>query len=207
MSEVRSLGELRDAASAVLSWAAASGVPVVVIGGIAVSILSKPRTTKDIDFIAWLPDHESWSAFITSGQKYGIVPRISNALEFALQSRVLLLRHVASEVPIDVSMGALAFEENAVKRAVQIAVDDFQLPLPTPEDLIIMKAIAHRPRDLADIESILKAHTSLDETWILSTVQEFSNLLDAPEVFADLKKLLDSRTKKTPRKTSRGRKR
>lgn len=173
MSEDRSLGELRDAASAVLSWAAASDVPVVVIGGIAVSILSKPRTTKDIDFIAWLPDHESWSEFLMSGSRFGIIPRIPNALQFALQSRVLLLRHVASGVPIDVSMGALPFEENAVKRAVPTSIGDFQLPVPTPEDLIIMKAIAHRPRDLADIESILAAHASIDENWIRATVKEF----------------------------------
>ncbi len=134
MSDIRSLGALRDAASAVLSWSAASGVPIVVIGGVAVSILSKPRTTKDVDVIVWLPDHETWSTFLASSKRFGIVTRIPNALEFALQSRVLLLRHEPSGVPIDVSMGALPFEELAIKRAVQTIVGDFQIPVPTPED-------------------------------------------------------------------------
>ncbi|HRI62845.1 MAG TPA: nucleotidyl transferase AbiEii/AbiGii toxin family protein [Polyangium sp.] len=178
-----------------------------MIGGIAVSILSKPRTTKDIDVIAWLPDHEMWSVFLASGKRFGITPRIPNAFEFAMHSRVLLLRHDISGVPIDVSMGALPFEEIAIKRAKQVTVGDFQIPVPTPEDLIVLKAIAHRPRDLADIESVLKAHTSIDEKWIRATVQEFANLLDAPEIFDDLEKLLDARTKKTPRRISKGRKR
>jgi hypothetical protein len=91
---------------------------------------------------------------LASGKRFGIVTRIPNALEFAIQSRVLLLRHETSGVPIDVSMGALPFEEMAIKRAVQMAVGDFQIPVPTPEDLLVMKAIAHRPRDLADIDIV-----------------------------------------------------
>ena len=31
-----------------------------------------------------------------------------------------------------------------------------------PEDLIIMKAIAHRPKDMLDIESIITSHPKLD---------------------------------------------
>jgi hypothetical protein len=37
-----------------------------------------------------------------------------------------------------------------------------RVPLPIPEDLIVMKAVAHRPQDLADIESILVAHPKLN---------------------------------------------
>lgn len=90
MSKSKSLGELRDAAIAILSWAAEAKVPVVVIAGIAVSILSKPRTTKDIDFIAWLPDHESWSGFVAQGQKHGIMPRIPKAKEKGIARRVFM---------------------------------------------------------------------------------------------------------------------
>jgi hypothetical protein len=200
--EGRSLGELQDAASAVLSWAAASGVPIVIIGGVAVSILSKPRTTKDIDVIVWLPDHEAWSSFLASGERFGIIARIPNAIEFALRSRVLLLNHEFSGVPIDVSMGALPFEENAIRRAQTMEVGQIRFPVPIPDDLLVMKAIAHRPRDLADIQSILDTHPIIDEKWILSTVQEFADLLDAPEIIKDLKKLMRTRLNKaTPKRT------
>jgi len=147
VSEARSLAELEGAVHALVAWSKASGVPMLVIGGVAVSILSKPRTTKDVDVVAWLPDQDAWRAFLTDGERHGIVPRIPDALGFALRSRVLLLRHEPSGVPIDVSMGALPFEENAVRRAVLTEIGGIRIPLPIPEDLLVMKAVAHRSRD------------------------------------------------------------
>lgn len=190
---------------ALLAWSEASRVPMLVIGGVAVSILSKPRTTNDVDVVAWLPDHDKWRAFLADGERHGIVPRISDPLGFALGSRVLLLRHDGSGVPIDVSMGALPFEENAVRRAVSTEVGGLCVPLPIPEDLLVMKAVAHRSRDIADIESILRAHPDVDEKWIVGTVREFAEALDSPELVADLVKLLRARapakTKKKARST------
>ncbi|WP_437910798.1 hypothetical protein WME95_24220 [Sorangium sp. So ce327] len=101
----RSLAELEDAVRALLAWSEASGVPMRIIGGVAVSILSKPRTTRDVDVVAWLPNHSEWPVFLADGERHGIVPRIPDALGFALNSRVLLLRHDRSGVPIDLSMG------------------------------------------------------------------------------------------------------
>lgn len=96
--------------------------------------------------VVWLPDHDAWPAFLARGASYGIVSRIPDALDFALRSRVLLLRHEGSGIPIDVSLGALPFEENAVRRAVPTDVGGLRVPLPVPEDLLVMKALAHRTR-------------------------------------------------------------
>jgi hypothetical protein len=207
VSEPRSLAGLEDAMRALLSWSETSRVPMVIIGGVAVSMLSKPRTTKDVDAVVWLPDHEAWPAFLLSGKPHGIVPRIPKALDFALGSRVLLLHHEASGVPIDLSMGALAFEENAVRRAVLTAVGDLRVPLPVPEDLLVMKAVAHRARDIADIESILRVHPVVDEAWLLSTVREFAEALDSPEILTDLVRLLGEREAVKPKKKPRARRR
>jgi hypothetical protein len=49
-----------------------------------------------------------------------------------------------------------------------------------PEDLIVMRAIAHRPRDVADIESILEASPGIDEARIRSLVRDFAAALEAP---------------------------
>ncbi len=206
MSESRSLAELEDAVRALLAWSEASRVPILVIGGVAVSILSKPRTTKDVDIIAWLPNHNEWRAFLTEGERHGIVPRIPDALGFALNSRVLLLKHDRSGVPIDVSMGALPFEENAVRRAVPTEVGSLRVPLPLPEDLLVMKAVAHRSRDMLDIESILSVHGDIDEKWVISTIREFADALDSPDLLTDLVKLLRQRTPTKLKKKTRARK-
>lgn len=193
MSDPRSLAELEDAVRAILAWSETSRVPILIIGGVAVSILSKPRTTRDVDVVAWLPDPGEWRAFLVNAERHGIVSRIPDALEFSLKSRVLLLKHDPSGVPIDVSMGALPFEENAVRRAVLTEVGAIRIPLPIPEDLIVMKAVAHRSRDMVDIESILSAHAKLDEKWVTSTLHAFAEALDTPEIVTDFLKLLRRR--------------
>jgi hypothetical protein len=63
-----------------------------------------PRLTQDIDALAIMPEAE-WAAVIESASRYGIVPHIGGALEFAHRSRVLLLRHSSSGIDVDVTLG------------------------------------------------------------------------------------------------------
>jgi hypothetical protein len=64
------------------------------------------------------------------------------------------------------------------------------LPLPTPENLLIMKAIAHRPQDMADVQAILAAHPKIDLRRVRRWVKEFSKALDATDIIDDLEKLI-----------------
>jgi len=64
------------------------------------------------------------------------------------------------------------------------------LPLPTPEDLIIMKAIPQRPRDIADIEAVLDVHADLDIGRIRTWVQQLTDALEAPELYENLERIL-----------------
>jgi hypothetical protein len=49
-----------------------------------------------------------------------------------------------------------------------------------PEDLIIMQAIAHPPKDLIDIQSVIDAHPDVDVARIRSWVQSFADVLETP---------------------------
>ena len=64
------------------------------------------------------------------------------------------------------------------------------LRLPTPEDLNILKAVAHRPQDLLDIEAIVSNQSELDHERIQFWVQQFADLLELPELWLDLEKVL-----------------
>lgn len=50
--------------------------------------------------------------------------------------------------------------------------------------------MAHRPRDMSDIESILDVHLNLDVERIERWVSEFSSALDMPEIMRDMESLL-----------------
>jgi hypothetical protein len=62
--------------------------------------------------------------------------------------------------------------------------------LPTPEDLIIMKAVAHRPKDLGDIQAIAASHPRLDTQRIQYWVEQFGEALDLPDLWKSILELL-----------------
>ena len=75
----------------------------VVIGGIAASILGRPRYTNDVDIVI-LDLDDRIQAMVARMKKFDMEPRISDYEKFAAESRMLLMRHVPSGINIDISM-------------------------------------------------------------------------------------------------------
>src|ERR1051325_8129714 len=140
-------------------------------------VLGKPRFTVDLDAM-FLASIEDVSHILDLAKKEGIEPRTNKVMEFARKSRVLLLRHSASGASIDISLGVLPFEEEVVERSKLHEIGMLSVRLPTPEDLIIMKAIAHRPKDLIDIQTIIDSHPELDVDRIRHWVKSFADILE-----------------------------
>lgn len=164
----------------------------VVIGGIAVGVLGKARFTEDLDAM-FLLSTQDIPHFLEEAKQEGIEPRVENAVEFAKKKRVLLLRHTITETDIDISMGIMPLEEEIVERSSVHDFDDtLQVRLPTPEDLIIMKAIAHRPKDMEDIRTLAAKYQNLDIPRIERWVKEYAELLYAPDLWEEIRKILEA---------------
>ena len=161
----------------------------VIIGGVAASVLGTPRFTADVDIVLLLSVNHL-PKLLEVAAELGLVPRIADAEQFARRNRVLLLRHEESGISVDVSLGMLPFEEEVVARSSVHPIGNIELRLPTPEDLIILKAVAHRPKDLLDISEIFKSHPDLDRARIERWVQEFAAALEMPELWEDIAPLL-----------------
>lgn len=157
----------------------------VIIGGIAASLLGAPRFTADVDLVVLL-DPGEFSRLLREANAQGMQPRIDDAEAFARRNRVLLLRHTTSGIDIDVSLGVLPFEVEMVERSRPLKLSGLKLRLPTPEDLIILKAVAHRPQDMLDIQAVLANHPALDKERIRYWVSQFSEALEMPELWIDL---------------------
>ena len=161
----------------------------MVIGGVAASVLGQPRLTQDVDALAILPE-DRWASLMDEAARFGIVPRIENPLDFARRSRVLLMKHLASGIDIDVTFGGLAFEQAAVENSERHDIAGVSVRLPRVEDLLIMKAIARRPKDLQDIEGLLKAHPEADVTRVRHWVREFATATGMGDMLDEFDKLL-----------------
>lgn len=174
---------------ALARWLESEAVPYTVIGGLAVSLLGQPRVTQDIDVTVWLGER-SLDSFVRSGEHHGFVPRILDAVGFAARARVVLLRHGESGISVDVSCGALPFEQEMIERAGPVEVGGLRVKVLTPEDLIVMKVVAQRAKDLNDVEALLRTYRDLDLKRIRYWTREFATALETPEIVNSLERIL-----------------
>ena len=153
-----------------------------IIGGLAVQHWGEPRFTKDVDMTlltgfggeesfvdAWLGAYEA---------------RVAHPREFALRNRVLLLRS-SEGIGIDIALGALPFETEAVKRARLIELEPgAPLRLCSAEDLIVMKAFADRPLDWNDIRGVIvrQGTKNLDWNYVRNHLAPLCDLKEKPEI-------------------------
>jgi hypothetical protein len=86
MATPRVAGPLLQAIAAATSWLEEIGVSAAVVGGVAASLLGRPRVTKDVDLIALAKDDDIERLF-QSGRGFGFEPRVADALEFARSAR------------------------------------------------------------------------------------------------------------------------
>ena len=179
-----------------MSWLDAARVPAMIIGGVAASVLGRPRLTQDVDALAILSESGCAEAMRIAPQ-YNIVPRMDDALQFAKRSRVLLMRHATSGVDVDVTLGDLTFERAAVEHAEDRVVGGIRLRLPRVEDLLVMKAIARRPKDIQDLQALLAAHPGADVAAARRWVREFATAMSMPDILQEFDALLAQRAAKT----------
>jgi hypothetical protein len=161
-----------------------------LIGGLAVQHWGEPRFTRDVDMTLLTgfgneePFVDEWLAHYKS--------RVENPVAFALTNRVLLLRSAAG-IGIDIALGGLPFEEDAVARAIPVELDHGAwLRICSAEDLIIMKAFADRPQDRLDPRGILvrQGPENLDWKRIWGELSPLAEIKGAPGILEHLQGLV-----------------
>lgn len=158
-----------------------------IIGGLAVIRWGEVRATLDVDLtlLTGFGEEESFAKPLLER----FAARIDDALAFALQRRVLLLR-ASNQKDIDVSFGAFPFEEEMVRRATPFEfAPGFSLLTCSAEDLFVLKLFAGRGKDWTDAESVAIRQT-LDQRYILKQLRPLSELKEDPEMLRRAERLL-----------------
>lgn len=180
--------DLFDLANDIQYFCRKRGWRFCFIGGVALQRWGEPRLTGDVD-LTILTGFGNEAAYVEELCR-GFDGRVSDAEEFALRHRVLLLRSEHG-IPIDISLGALPFEERVVDRATCYRfIDDVHLNTCSAEDLVVLKAFADRSRDWADIEGVLirSGHQLAWET-VEAELEPLCEAKDAPHILPRLKSL------------------
>lgn len=132
-----------------LSAFADANVRYLVIGGHAVSLLTRPRSTKDLDI--WLdaaPDNVERACLALS--RFGVPPSIVEALREARPDEIVWMGRIPARVDFLQSIPGAHFKA-AWERRVIANIAGISINVISREDLIANKRAVGRPQDLRDV--------------------------------------------------------
>lgn len=190
MSESSTAGFI-EALKAVADTLAAIPSPSMVIGGVAVIARGVPRSTIDIDVTVRV-DQIGLEALARACAAHDIEARIPDALAFAGANQVYLAVHRPSGVPVDISLAWLPFEHEALEHSTVATLGSVEIRVPRPEDLLVYKLVASRPRDVDDAEQLLLLHgRTMDLVRVRRVLSDFCETLEDESRMATLDRLLE----------------
>lgn len=159
-------------------------VPYMLIGGLAVSAWGEPRATLDLDLAIWVEPEELEPTVARLCKQFRPLP--ADPVSFVRQTHVLPVQ-TSQEVRADLIFGALPYERRAIGRARPREVAGKTITLASVEDLILMKLISEREKDLEDARRLLRRfRASLDRAYLGPQLQELAEALGRPEILRTL---------------------
>ncbi|MFM7070891.1 MAG: nucleotidyl transferase AbiEii/AbiGii toxin family protein [Planctomycetota bacterium] len=146
------------------------GVPYVVMGGFAVRIHGIPRPTHDVDFTCAL-DRDALPKFFAAAIEAGYTvpePYLRGWIDQVAGLSLVKIRLYLQEqgIDIDIFLAECEFQESILARRVAQTLNGNTVWFVTAEDLILLKLIASRPRDLLDVQDVLFTQGQLDEAYL-----------------------------------------
>jgi hypothetical protein len=162
--------------------------PFCFIGGLVVQRWGQPRVTGDVDatVLCAFGDESRLATEILKNYR----SRIENAIQFAIQARILLLQDIRKN-KIDLSIGGLEFEQRIVQRSSLWGVQGGQqIRTCSAEDLVILKAFASRDQDWIDVKNVLvRQAAKIDRNLIREELKPLVALKEEPEIIERLEAL------------------
>jgi hypothetical protein len=142
----------------------------MLMGGMAVRTLALPRPTFDLDLQVATGEADA-KALAQEAAKHGYSvdePHLRGFVDHLQGLSKIAMSVPAGErwVPVDVFLSGSEYQRTAFARRRRHDTDLGSLWLISPEDLVLHKLIANRPRDRADIADLLLVAGPLDEAYL-----------------------------------------
>ena len=160
-----------------------------LIGAQAALLYGSRRATVDVD-VSIDADAAQRASLLRRLAAHGIEPRMEDALGFAAETRVLLLLHAATGIPIDLVFAGSELEIEFLARARTFRVGELEIRALSAEDLVASKLLAGRPRDLDDVRDVVRRAPALDVDRIRHLLRLFEQALDRADLLPELDRIL-----------------
>jgi len=147
------------------------GLPYVVMGGLAVRIHALPRPTYDVDFTLSIPRSDLYKLF-NAVQDMGLtVPSqyLSGWVDEVADMPLVKFRTFLADgkgIDVDVFLAETDFQTNVMNNRLSVDLDGKPIWVVKPEDLLLLKLLASRPRDLIDVADLIFIQGQLNEPYL-----------------------------------------
>lgn len=181
---------LRDVLSALAAVLDGTGTRWYVFGAQAVVVYGRPRLTADLDVTVDVR-LESWQELEAPLLEAGFSPRVDDLQAFVGRTRVLPLAHDPSGIPVDLVLaGPVGLEQEFLDRVRRVDLGGIRVPLISPEDLVVTKILAGRPKDLEDVRGILREQGGgIDLDRVRDLLARLEEALDRRDLLPELETL------------------
>lgn len=155
-------------------------VRYAVMGGLAVRAYSIPRSTWDVDLTIGM-DRDDLPRFFEAVEARGYsVPEAYTrgwVDQVAGMPLVKFKTYCASgTVDVDIFIAENDFQKSLLSRSEVMSTEVGSVSIVTVEDLLLLKLIANRPRDLIDVADLLFIQGDLDEDYLKHWAKRFGVL-------------------------------
>lgn len=132
----------------------AAGRRWYVFGAQAAVAYGRPRMTADVDVTVELRGAGA-RRLLTEIEPYGFALRIPLSKEHLAEARLLPMVHAPTELPLDLVIAGPGLDNEFLERARLVDVGGIEVPMISIEDLIAVKVLAGRRKDLEDVRGVL----------------------------------------------------
>jgi hypothetical protein len=145
-------------------------IPHAVMGGLAVRVYGIPRATFDLDFTLSLPRDDLPRLYDLLEARGYTVPEAYRKGWLDVISGPPLVKYrllaAGRTIDLDFFLAESEFQKSVLSRKRRERVNGCLVWLVSPEDLILLKLIAGRARDMADIADVLFTQGQLDRPYM-----------------------------------------
>jgi predicted nucleotidyltransferase len=125
-----------------------------VFGAQAVVAYGRPRMTADVDVTVDLAGASTTELLGVLTQS-GFEERIELTNDFLIRARLLPMAHSGTGVPVDVVIAQPGLQHDFLARSRPVDIGGLAVPFVSVEDLVAMKVLAGRRKDLEDVRGVL----------------------------------------------------
>lgn len=166
------------------------GMRWYLFGAQAAILHGAVRFSEDVDITVDIADR-AYGVLIGALKLEGFETRIDDE-SFIERTRVIPLFHRPTATPVDVVLAGPGIEEIFFEGRLEIKIEGVNVPVARAEDVVVMKILSARAKDLEDVVAILSTQASNFDNnrvkWLLGQLEQALDRSDLLPLFESCQK-------------------